>query len=124
MYSIGECGHAFCSACLQQWFQTCLDNALRHRAGVPAEWKHNSGLSLRQARAILVFLMRKRMPYVCPVCRCEVKKKPVSVIALNHLMEAVSEAFGAPSADEAGPEAELQGFSVGYFLNTYKTSFL
>jgi hypothetical protein len=82
--------------------------------GVPDEWLAGR-LNTIQAQAIMHFLARQHMPYICPICRVDVKEKPTVVYALNTLMEAMDDAFGPPNAGEVAVVNDNEDFWVGYF---------
>ncbi|KAK7025498.1 hypothetical protein VNI00_015932 [Paramarasmius palmivorus] len=102
--SLPECGHTFCFACLERWFNTAKD---AHKQAYP-HWDtedpnrddfdlprsiRRAARSAEQASDILPDILALAPPqpkYSCPSCRARVRFRPVEVFSFKTVSQAVA----------------------------------
>lgn len=115
-YILPECGHVFCQSCLSDWFSTTLDQHLaihpnyvlnppvpHHLRQLANQVRSNpNNPHLRPQLDALIVQHRtvslvQQPVYTCPVCREQVKNKPVEDFALKSVVRVVAGATGENS---------------------------
>ncbi|KAF5343044.1 hypothetical protein D9758_011156 [Tetrapyrgos nigripes] len=92
------CGHTFCNACLDGWFDKALKQWVVQNPHFANHLRHAAFYNLPLPQ------------YCCPKCRAKVSTKPTPNFSLKGLIELVAKANGEKNENE-GPDATF----VQYF---------
>jgi len=115
-YILPECGHVFCQTCLSDWFSTTLGQHLtlhpnyilnpplpQHLRHLAIQARSNpNNPHLRSQLEALVMQHRTvaqgpQPVYTCPICREQVKNKPVEDFALKSVVRTLAGVMGESS---------------------------
>ena len=98
-----ECGHIFCQACLQDWFNTTLAHFLATHPD------YDANHPMRHVQAFPHLAHMQIPQYTCPTCRTTVQNRPVEVFALKTLVRTIATAAGESSPAKPPAVMNLRG---------------
>jgi len=118
-FILPECGHTFCQSCLEDWFNSTLAqykvthpqyntnaNANNHALSIPGHIRE----LLDRLSFPVQYQLQIQQPapqYTCPICREQVKNKPIEDFALKSLVTTIAAAVGESTPTKLGGKAKL-----------------
>ncbi|KIK68883.1 hypothetical protein GYMLUDRAFT_67583 [Collybiopsis luxurians FD-317 M1] len=104
-----ECGHAYCGSCLEDWFNTILN---QHKAVHPhyninqQQYAHAEAFAFGHPHYMHLLGGGISHPkYTCPTCREQVRNPPIEDFNLKKVVRAVARAQGETSPRKEGADS-------------------